>query len=117
MKQIFESFLVSATNTDLLSTGRLNSIPFRGILVLRFQSDLGTAAANYSLTLQLPNGDVPVDAQQVPAGQGAAVIGVLDTRTLLEFRYPIENTGGHFVVSLTETGTAVCFVEAILTGR
>lgn len=116
MNQIFESFLVSGTNTDLLSAGRLNSIPFRGVLVLRFLSDLGTAAANYSLTLQLPNGDVPVDSQQIPAGGGAAVIGVMDSRMLLEFRYPIINTGGHFVVSLTETGTAVCFVQAILTG-
>lgn len=114
MNMIYESFLVSATNTDLLSTGRLNSIPYRGKLTLRFQSDLGTAAANYVLTLQLPNGDVPVDGMQVPAGQGSAVIGVLDTRTLLSFTFPALN-GGHFVVSLTETGTAVCFVQAILT--
>lgn len=112
MNQIYESFLVSATNADLLSAGRLNSIPFRGFLTLRFSSDLGTAAANYVLTLQLPNGDVPVDGMQVPAG---GVIGGMDIRTMLQFRYPIANTGGHFVVSLTETGTAVCFVEAVLT--
>lgn len=115
--QIFESFLVSATNTDLLSLGRLNSIPFRGMLVLRFQSDLGTAAANYSLTLQLPDGEVPVDGQQIPAASGAAVIGVMDIRTMLQFQYPILNTGGHFVVSLTETGAAVAYVQAILTSR
>lgn len=116
MNQIFESFLISATNTDLLSAGRLNSIPFRGILILRFLANLGTAAAHYVLTLQLPNGDVPVDSMQIPAAGGAAVIGVMDTRQLLEFRYPIINTGGHFVVSLTETGTAVAYVQAILTG-
>ncbi len=113
--QIYESFLVSATDTDLLSAGRLNSIPFRGVLALRFQCNLGTAAAHFVLTLQLPNGDVPVDAMQIPAAGGAAVIGVMDIRTMLAFRYPIVNTGGHFVVSVTETGTAVLFVEAVLT--
>lgn len=111
---IFESSIVSATNTDLLSAGRLNSIPYRGTLTLRFLADLGTAAANYSLTLQLPNGDVPVDSQQVPAAGGAAVIGVMDSRQLLQFKFPAMN-GGHFVVSLTETGTCVCMFQAILT--
>lgn len=115
--QIFESFLVSATNTDLLSLGRLNSIPFRGLLTLRFLSNLGTAAAHYTLTLQLPNGDVPVDDMQIPAAGGAAVIGVMDIRQMLQFTYPITNTGGHFVVSLTETGTTVAYVQAVLTSR
>lgn len=109
---IYESGIISATNTDVLSVGRLNAMPTRGTLILRFLADLGTAAANYSLTLQLPNGDVPVDGQQVPAG---GVIGGINVRDLLEFRFPVTNTGGHFVVSLTETGTAVCFYQAILT--
>ncbi len=113
---IYESRLLSATDTDVLSVGRLNSIPYAGLLTMRFQSNLGTAAANWLLTLQLPGGDVPVDNMQVPAGGGAAVIGVMDTRQLLEFTFPAIN-GGHFVVSLTETGTAVCFVQFILRPR
>lgn len=112
MISILEIQIISATNTDVLSVGRLNAIPYNGILTLDFLSDLGTAAANYSLTVQLPNGDVPIDSQQVPAGS-AAVVGVLDERELLRVRYRATQ-GGHFVVSLTETGTAVCTFRASL---
>ncbi len=109
---IFESSLISATNVDVLSTGRLNAIPYNGALTLRFLSDLGTAAALYTLTIQLPDGSVPVDAQVVPAsGSGADM--VLDDRETLQFTFPASQ-GGHFTVSLTETGTAVCAFQAIL---
>lgn len=111
MNLIYEGQIISATNTDVLSVGRLNAIPYNGILSLRFSSDLGTAAANYSLTIQLPGGDVPVDGQQVLAG---GVIGGIDIRTCLQFKFQARQ-GGHFVVSLTETGTAVCMFEAVLT--
>lgn len=110
---IYESLIISGTNTDVLSVGRLNAIPYAGLLTVRFQSDLGTAAANYALTLQLPGGDVPVDNQQVPAG---GVIGGMNIREMLEFTFPAIN-GGHFVVSLTETGTAVCYCQFILRPR
>ncbi len=109
---IFESSLVSATNADLLSAGRLNAIPYNGQLTLRFLADLGTAAAFYSLTIQLPDGYVPVDAQVVPAsGSGADM--VMDEREVLQFTFPA-TIGGHFTVSLTENGTAVCAFQAIL---
>ncbi len=109
---IFESTLISATNTDVLSVGRLNSIPYAGKLTLRFLADLGTAAANYVLTLQLPDGSVPVDAQTVPASAAGADMS-MDEREVLQFTFPAIN-GGHFTVSLTETGTAVCAFQAIL---
>lgn len=53
---ILEQFLVSATNTDLLSSGRLNSIPYNGILTLQFLADLGDVTNNYTLTIQKPDG-------------------------------------------------------------
>lgn len=109
---IFESSLISATNTDVLSVGRLNAIPYNGQLTLRFLADVGTAAANYSLTIQLPNGDVPVDGQAVNAS-GSGLDAVMDDRELLQFTFNATQ-GGHFVVSLTETGTAVCMFQAIL---
>ncbi len=109
---IFESQIIAATNTDVMSVGRLNAIPYNGQLTLRFLADLGTAAANYSLTLQKPNGDVPVQSQQVNSGS-AAIVGVMDERELLQFTFQATQ-GGHFVVSLTETGTAVCVFQAIL---
>lgn len=109
---IFESSLIAATNTDVLSVGRLNAIPYNGQLELVFLSDLGDASNFYSLTIQLPNGDVPVDAQRVFAGSAGTDMTV-DTRESMRFKFRATQ-GGHFVVSLTETGTAVCAFIAIL---
>lgn len=109
---IFESSLISATNTDVLSTGRLNSIPYAGTITLRFLADLGDATNNYVLTLQLPDGSVPVDAQTVPVS-GSGTDMNMNEREVLQFTFPAIN-GGHFTVSLTENGTAVCAFQAIL---
>lgn len=109
---IFEQSLISGTNTDLLSSGRLNSIPYAGRLTLAFLADLGDASNNYSLTIQKPNGDVPVDGQLVNASSSGAD-GVMDSREWLQFTFAA-GVGGHFTVSLTETGTAVCTFRAVL---
>ncbi len=108
MVPIIETFHVAATNTDLLSGGRLNAIPYNGILRIKLLADLGGATNFYTLTLQLPNGDVPVDGQQVPAS-GSGLDMVLDDRELWQLSYRAPQ-GGHFVVSLTEAGTATCAV-------
>lgn len=109
---IYESQLISATNTDVMSTGRLNAIPYNGILTMDFLADLGDVSNNYSLTIQKPNGDVPIDGQLVVAS-GAGVDALLDERELMRFTFKATQ-GGHFVVSLTETGTATCMVRFVL---
>jgi len=109
---ILEELLISATNTDVLSTGRLNAIPYNGTLTLQFLADLGDVTNFYQLTLQQPNGDVPVDLQVVPAS-GSGLDGVLDERELLQMTFRATQ-GGHFTVNLTENGTATCKVRAIL---
>ncbi len=109
---IFESTLIAATNTDVLSAGRLNSIPYNGTLTMLFLADLGNAANNYLLTIQNPSGDVPVDAQSVWASS-SGVDMCMDDREYMRFSFPATQ-GGHFTVSLTETGTALCTVVAIL---
>jgi len=109
---IFLSALITATNTDVLSGTRLDSIPFGGILVMRFQSNLANASNNYSLTIQEPNGNVPVDSQLVP-GNNPALDGVMDERTLFQMSLPASQ-GGHFIVSLTETGTAAVMYQMLL---
>ncbi len=109
---ILEQSLISATNTDVLSTGRLNSIPYAGRLTLCFLADLADATNFYTLTLQKPNGDVPVDAQVVSASSSAADL-VMDDREWLMMTFDAFQ-GGHFVVSLTESGTAVCGFRAVL---
>ncbi len=109
---IFESTLITATNTDVLAGGRLNAIPYNGQITFRFLADLGDASNNYVLTLQTPNGDVPVDAQTVWASASGVDMD-MDDRNVMQFTLPA-TLGGHFVVSLTETGTAVCAFVAVL---
>jgi len=113
MNIIYERSLLAATDTDVLGGGRLNAIPYQGILTFRFQADLANATNFWTLTIQDPKGDVPVDAQLVP-GNNPALAGVIDTRTLLSLTFPTGPTGGHWVVSLTESGTALCTFEAVL---
>lgn len=90
----------------------MNAIPFNGTLTLQFLSDLADATNNYAVTIAEPAGDVPVDAQLVP-GSNPALAGVLDDRLLLMISFRA-GQGGHFTVSLTETGTAVCTWRAVL---
>lgn len=109
---IFESSLITATNTDVLSVGRFNSIPYNGQLTLRFLADLGTDAANFVLTIQKPGGDNPVDSQRVWASSSGSDM-VMDDREVMQFTFNA-GQGGHFTISLTETGTAVCAFVAVL---
>ncbi len=109
---IYESSLVSATNTDLLAGGRLNAIPYGGAITFQFLADLGDATNFYTLIIQLPSGEVPVDGQVVQAS-GAGTDMNLDSRELLQFTFNA-GQGGHFTVGLTENGTATCAFVAVL---
>jgi len=105
---------IVATNSDLLNATRLSAIPYNGQLVIQALANLGNATNNYAITIQLPNGEVPVDSQQVAAGQeGDALGGQLDTRYLDMWSFPAPQ-GGHFTISLTETGTAICTTRVVL---
>jgi len=109
---IYESAVIVATDTDVLNGTRLNAIPYNGTLTLDFQASLADATNNWTLTIQMPNGDVPLDSQIVPA-TNPALGGVLDERTLLRLTFPATQ-GGHFTVSLTEAGTAIVMWRAVL---
>lgn len=109
---ILETAVITATDADILAGTRLNAIPYGGTLTLEFQADLSNATNNFALTIQLPDGDVPVDAQQVP-GVNPSLGGVLDERTLLRFAFAATQ-GGHFNISLTETGAAIATWRAVL---
>jgi len=105
---------IVGTNTDLLNNTRLSSIPYNGTLVIQAMANLGNATNNYAITIQLPNGEVPVDSQQVAAGQeGDALGGQLDTRYLDMWSFPAPQ-GGHFTISMTETGTAIATTRIVL---
>ncbi len=109
---IYETGIEAATNTDILSGTRLNALPYGGTLTFDVLCQLNDATNSFAVTVQLPNGDVPVDAQRVP-GSNPAIAGVLDERQLARFVFPATQ-GGHFNISLTETGTAVCTWRAVL---
>jgi len=109
---IIESGLITATNADMMSGGRLNAIPYNGTLTMQFLSNLADASNNFSLTIQKPNGDVPIDGQLIP-GSNPSLDGVIDDRQMLELSFQA-GQGGHFVVSVTETGTAVLTYRFIL---
>ncbi len=111
---IYVSGLEAATNADILAGTRLNAIPYEGILTLDVQCQFNDATNSFAITIQVPDGDVPVDGQIVP-GTNPALAGVLDERQLVRFVLPTGPTGGHFNISLTETGTAVCVWRAVLT--
>ena len=109
---IYESAVITATNTDVLNNTRLNAIPYDGILTLDFQADLNNATNNYVVTIQEANGDVPLDSQPVP-GVNPSLGGVLDERQLLRVTLPVTQ-GGHVNVSLTETGAGIATWRAVL---
>lgn len=109
---ILEQAVITATNADVLNGTRLNAIPYGGTLTLDFLADLANATNSWALTIQLPNGDVPVDSQIV-LGSNPSLGGVLDERQLQRYTFRAPQ-GGHFIVSLTETGTAICTWRAVL---
>ncbi len=113
---IFEQAIIVASDTDVLNGTRLNAIPYNGTLVIQFCSNLANATNSYAATIQLPNGDVPVDSQIVACGLSVENVlgGQLDTRFLTEFRFPATQ-GGHFILGFAETGAAILVWRAVLT--
>lgn len=109
---IYETNVIVATDTDILNGTRLNSIPYNGTITLDFLASLSDATNRYTLTIQEPSGDVPVDGQHVP-GSNPSLGGVLDERQLVRFTFRASQ-GGHFTISLTESGTAICTWRAVL---
>ncbi len=112
-KPIILTSVITASDTDLLSGTRLQTVPKGGILTFQFLADLNDATNNYALEIQLPNGDVPISGQRVP-GANPSLGGVLDERQLFQMSAPV-GQGGHCVVSLTETGAAICAYRIVYT--
>ncbi len=109
---IYESAVITASDTDVLNGTRLNSIPYNGILTFDVLADLNNATNRFTVTIQEPDGDVPFDTQPVP-GANPSLGGVLDERQLLRFTMPVRQ-GGHVNIALAETGAAICTWRAVL---
>lgn len=108
---IFLSDRVIATTADLLQGTRLQTVPRGGVMTFRFIADLADATNNFTATIQLPNGDTPLNGVLVP-GVNPSLAGVMDARQLLQVSFGIAQ-GGHTVVTLTETGTAILTYQII----
>ncbi len=105
----------AASNTDILNNTRLTSLPYGGALTIQCLANLNNATNNYSITIQLPDGSVPVDGQRVSAGQEVegALGGQLDDRLLDQWTFPA-TIGGHFIIDFTETGAAIVTWRVVL---
>jgi hypothetical protein len=104
MGPIILSGLEVASNADILQGTRLQTVPAGGVLTFELQAQLNDTAANYTVSIQMPNGDTPLNNVRVP-GCNPALAGVIDERQNLTVSFPITQ-GGHCVFSTTETGTA-----------
>lgn len=106
MADILLTGFEAASNTNLLSGTRLENIP-AGATFLHFRcsANLNDASNSYALTIELPNGLIPVDGQRVPSNN-PSLGGVLDERTLLQWTWAAV-PGGRFIISIVETGTTL----------
>ena len=92
------------SNTDILQGTRLQTVPAGGFLTFEMQASQNYDANNYEVSIQMPNGDTPLNSVRVP-GSNPNESGVIDERQKLMITLPIQQ-GGHTVFSCTETGTA-----------
>lgn len=109
---IVESFQLAATNTDVLvAPSRLAAIPYSGMLVVEMQASINEVANHWEVTIQLPNGDVPMDGFIVPEGVNAGSLNADDKYTIA---FPVAQ-GGHVLIAATETGVSVLDIRCTLT--
>jgi len=96
------SDLETATNTDILQGTRLQTVPAGGFLTFEMQADENVAISFMNASIQMPNGDTPLNGVRVPA-DNPALTGVIDDRQKLMITLPIAQ-GGHTVFSADQTG-------------
>jgi len=114
MALIQESHLISATNTDVLaSPSRLASIPRGGILTLEWSAAESNPTNNYQITIQTPEGDVPVEDLIVPYNGLDSSNDTLYSETRLRHQFTASQ-GGHFLLSAVETGATRLYLVASL---
>ncbi len=113
---IYLTGIETASNTDLLLNTRLSSIPYSGAgVIIQMQTNLANATNQFTCTIQLPDGKVPVDTQVVPCGRPVEEVlgGVLNNQFLTEWAFPAPQ-GGHFTISVAETGAAILTWRIVL---
>ena len=109
---IVETYLLTATNNDVLAAGtsRLASIPYNGRLILEMQCNSNDGTNNFQCTIQLPDGETPLEDVLVPTGPSGGALNADDKYTVA---FDVSQ-GGHVTVQMTENGTAIAFLRATL---
>ena len=102
MGPIILSGLESGTNSDILQGTRLQTVPAGGVLTFELQGATNNPANFYTVSVQMPNGDTPLNSVRVPSCN-PSLEGVIDERQNLTVSFPIMQ-GGHCVFSCNETG-------------
>lgn len=92
----------TASNTDILSGTRLQTVPAGGFLTFEMQATFNDALNHVAVSIQMPNGDTPLNNVRVP-GTAAGENGIIDDRHKMMITLPIQQ-GGHTVFSSSETG-------------
>mgnify|MGYP003988985057 CR=1 FL=1 len=105
MGPIILSGYETATNADILQGTRLQTVPQGGVLTFELQALVNNAGNNNVVSIQMPNGDTPLNNVRVP-GSNPSLDGVIDERQNLTVSFPIMQ-GGHCVFSTTESGTSI----------
>lgn len=104
---IIESGRLAATNADLLTATRLQTVPANGTMLFQVQASDNDATNNYAIDVQMPDSDVPMISQNVPGGRTSGLGGQLDADMMLQYATEVA-MGGRVVFALTETGDAEC---------
>jgi hypothetical protein len=104
MGPIILSSVESASNADILQGTRLQTVPAGGVLTFELQAANNSSTNNFTVSVQMPNGDTPLNNVRVPSSN-PVLEGVIDERQNLTVSFPIMQ-GGHCVFSCTETGAA-----------
>ncbi len=103
---IKESFFLSASDADILAApSRLAAIPQPGILTIETTARDSDGTNFFTITLQLPGGEIPFEDLIVPANGFTTADDVMHSDTQLTFRIPVAQ-GGHVLYQATEAGTA-----------
>jgi len=116
MAVIVETFQLIATTADILSApSRLAAIPRAGQMTIEIATSDADVTNFGALTVQLPNGDIPLDGVVIPSANGViAADAVLDSDTMTVITFPVDQ-GGHVLLSYVENGTVVqCFLRITL---
>ena len=94
------SDIETATNSDILQGTRLQTVPAGGFLTFEMQAGDNTDAEYVEVSIQMPNGDTPLNSVRIPDGATSFALNNND-KTMLTL--PIAQ-GGHTVFSVTEFG-------------